>query len=203
MRSALLTLLGLGVLVGLVMAANLRHDPEGREVDWRIVKPPPREVSVALPSRGLIVQTVAAPGAVEPVEEAQIASQIVGRVIAVNVREGDRVHEGDVLVKLDPTEAQARLDSVEARIARLRAAIEQAEAERSKSNRDLERIAKLASRGVATPTELADARSTLTISAATLSMSKNELNESEAMRRMNQQELDRTEIRASDRRRGG
>ena len=37
----------------------------------------------------------------ESVEEAEIASQIIGRVIEVRVKDGDRVKKGDLLVKLD------------------------------------------------------------------------------------------------------
>ena len=90
------------------------------------------------PRAGPIVQTITAPGAVEPVEEAEIASQIVGRVVAVNVKDGDPVKKGDLLVKLDDTDAKARLDSAQARIDRLRAAIDQAEAELEKADRDVD-----------------------------------------------------------------
>jgi len=58
------------------------------------------------------------------------------------------------------------------------------------------RSIKLSTRNVATPTELADARSLLTKFQAALAVANNELRESEAMRRTSQQDLDRTEIRA-------
>ena len=52
-------------------------------------------------NRGSIIQTITAPGTIEPVEEAEIASQIVGRVTAVKVKDGDMVKKGDLLVKLE------------------------------------------------------------------------------------------------------
>src|SRR6478672_5129661 len=126
MRRSLLVGLSVIVLVGLVAAANMSRDPKSVTVDWQLIKPQPREVSSEPPARGPIVQTVTAPGVVEPVEEAEIASQIVGRVVEVRVKDGDSVKRGELLVKLDETEARARLDSSGARIERLKAAIAQA-----------------------------------------------------------------------------
>lgn len=196
MRRSLLAALAVIVLIGVVVVANVGRDPKAVIVDWQIIKPPSREVSVESPARGPIVQTVTAPGVVEPVDEAQIASQIVGRVVEVKVKDGDLVKKGDLLVKIEETEAKARLDSSAARIDRLKASIVQAQSNREKAERDVTRSAKLAGRNVATPTELADARSTLAGFEAALLAARNDLRESEAMRRTNQQDFDRTEIRA-------
>jgi HlyD family secretion protein len=196
MRRSLLALLGLIGLVGIVAAANLNRDPKGVKVDWQIIKPDAREVSLESPAQGAIVQTVTAPGVIEPVEEAEIASQIVGRVVEVRIKDGDSVKKGDLLVKLDETEARARLDSSAARIERLKASISQALADREKADRDVTRSMKLTSRNAATATELADARSLLAKSEAALLVAQNDLRESEAMRRTSLQDLDRTEIRS-------
>ncbi len=196
MRRTLVLLMGIVVVVAGLAAANFRRDPGALQVDWQIVKPAPREVVLEAPSRGLIVQTIAAPGTVEPVEEAEIASQILGRVVEVRVKDGDAVKKDDLLVKLDDTDAKARLDSARARIERLKGAIGQALIELDKAQRDAERAERLANRGVSTPTELADARTDLTKAQASLSMGRNELAESEALYRTSQQDLLRTEIRS-------
>jgi HlyD family secretion protein len=196
MRRAIATTVLIGGLVAVLAAANLRREPGAVEVDWRIAKPPPREVVAERPARGPIVQTVTAPGTVEPVEEADIASQIVGRVVAVNVKDGDHVRKGAVLVKLDDADARARFDSTGAKIERFKAAIDQAEADLEKTTRDVNRSKLLASRMASSATELADARSAQAKAVAALAMNRHDLSESEAMRRMSQQELVRTEIRA-------
>ncbi|SIN68935.1 HlyD family secretion protein [Singulisphaera sp. GP187] len=188
--------IALGILVAGLAAANLRRDPGAFEVDWRLVSPPAREVIVEPPTRGAIIQTVAAPGKVEAVEEAEIASQLVGRVVAVKVKDGDSVKADDVLVQLDDTDAKARLDSSKARIERLRSAIEQAGSDVDKANRDAKQSGTLAGRGFTAPNELADARTAVAKSQAALAMSRHELIESEAMRRTSQQDLDRTTIKA-------
>ena len=186
----------LAVLVVGVTAANYRRAPGSVSLDWQLVTPPPLPVLVESPGRGAIVQTVTAPGKVESVEEADIASQIVGRVVQVKVKEGDQVNPGDLLVRLDNTDAKARLDSAMARIARLTAAIRQSDHDLEKAHRDANQSGKLAGRGFTTPTELADARTAVSKAEGALAMSRQELIESEAMRKTWQQELDRTEIRS-------
>jgi HlyD family secretion protein len=128
------------------------------------------------------------------VEEAEIASQIVGRVIEVRIKDGDRVKRGDLLVKLDPTEAKARVDSAAARCDRLRSAIDQARRDLEKATRDEALSTKLAGRGVTTLTELADSRTSKSKAEISLKMCANDLVESEAMRLTSQQELIRTAI---------
>ena len=181
--------------VGLT-AANLRRDPGSVALDWQLIKPKGLAVLVEPPTRGEIVQTVTAPGKVESVEEAEIASQLVGRVVEVRVKEGDVVKAGQVLVRLDDTDARARLDSALARIARLTSGIEQSDNDLEKALRDATQSGKLAGRGFTTPTELADARTAVSKAKAGLSMSRQDLVESEAMRKTWQQELDRTQIRS-------
>lgn len=195
MRRFLAGLLIVGV-IGALVAANLARSPGSLAIDWRIAREAPVEVVAESPGRGEVVQTITAPGTVEAVDEAEIASQIIGRVIEVRVKSGDTVKKGDLLVKLDPTEAKARVDSVAAKSDRLRSAIESARADLEKARRDESQFTKLAGRGVATMTELADSRTAMSRADLALKMSANELVESEAMRLTGQQELERTAILA-------
>jgi HlyD family secretion protein len=196
MYRALAVMLGLALLVATLTAANLRRDPNALDLDWRLIKPPPRDVVLAPPVRGLIVQTITAPAKIEAVEEVEIASQLVGRVVAVLVKEGDSVKKGDVLVRIDDSDARARLDSAKARIERFRTLVTQAESDLAKAHRDAGQSNKLAGRGFSTPTELADARTIVAKAEAAMAASRHELHESEAARRTSEEELGRTSIRA-------
>jgi HlyD family secretion protein len=196
MRRVLLASLLLAILVATLTAANLRREPGAIGIDWQLVKATPLEVLVEGSTPGAIVQTVTAPGTVEAIEEAEIASQIVGRVIDVRVKDGDRVKKGDLLVKLDQTETRARLDSAIARCERLGTAINNAKHDLEKAGRDESRLAKLAGRGAATLTEVDDSRTAKAKAGLSMAMCENELRESEAMRRTSQQDLERTSILA-------
>jgi HlyD family secretion protein len=188
------------VLVGSVVAAvgyaRVHQDPGSIVVDWRVVKEPPLDVRVDTLSRGRIVRKVTAPGVVEPVEEVKIGSQILGKVVAVKVKDGDLVKADDLLVKLDDTDANARLLSAQARIDRIRASISQAEDDLAKANRDEAQHGRLAGRGYSTPTELADARTFVHKAEAALQMCRRELLENEALLKISLEEVRRTEIRA-------
>lgn len=189
---AILAVIGTGVAL-----INLRRNADAVGVDWRIKKRlPTKIVEIEKPKRVEIVQTVTAPGTIELIEEAKIASQIMGQVEKVEVRKGDRVTKGDLLVKLDDEDAQARLDSTSARIDRLKAAIELSNADLAKALRDSKGYQQLSERGFSTPTEVRDGETTVAKMKAAVEMGEHELKESDALRRSSEQELERTEIRA-------
>ncbi|MDJ0712399.1 MAG: efflux RND transporter periplasmic adaptor subunit [Woeseiaceae bacterium] len=55
-------------------------------------------------------------GVVVPYRSVTLAAKIVGRVVAVNVEEGDRVEMGDILVDIGDAELRANLSAAEARL---------------------------------------------------------------------------------------
>ena len=197
MRRVIVISVLLAVVATLIGVINLRREPTLFGVDWRIKKRlPTKEVQIQRPRRSTIVQTVTAPGTIELIDEAKIASQTMGQVESVNVEKGDRVKTGDLLVKLDDEDAKARLESTEARIDRLKEAIKLAEADLKKAEEESHGVENLKQLGFSSETELRDVETVLEKMKATLAMSKHELTESFAIRRNSQQDLDRTEIRA-------
>lgn len=196
MKTALVVFLGVGLISGLLAAVNATRDAAGLDLDWRLTPTVARLVDSETPAKGTISQTITAPGAIEAIGEAEIASQVVGRVVEVTVHEGDTVKAGQLLVRLDPIEAQARLDSAHARIDRLRASLSQVEADMAKATRDAARSGQLSVRGAASATEVADAATALARSRAGLLMVKQELAEAEALQRTSEQDLSRTQILA-------
>ena len=62
-------------------------------------------------------------------EETQIATKYGGRVIDVNVQEGDFVHKGDVLAQLDTAEQEAQLAGAKAHEAAAQSAVKEVQAE--------------------------------------------------------------------------
>ncbi len=197
MRRILVILSLLAVVATIVVLVNMRRNADQLGVDWRIKKIlPTKEVQVEQPKQSLIVQTVTAPGTIELVEEADIASQVMGRVEEVYVEKGDQVKAGDILVKLEDEDANARLASTEARIERLKAAIALAQADLNKARLDSAGYRQLEQRGFSSPNEVRDGETILTKMEAALAMSEQELKESFAMRRNSEQDLERTEIRS-------
>lgn len=59
--------------------------------------------------RGSLIETASASGKIEPVVQVEVKSRSSGQVTLVLVKEGDTVEAGQLLVRLDPTDAQRQL----------------------------------------------------------------------------------------------
>ncbi len=68
--------------------------------------------------RGDLIETAAASGKIEPDVQVEVKSRASGQVIEVLVKEGDQVEAGQLLVRLDPTDASRQLAA--AKVARNR-----------------------------------------------------------------------------------
>lgn len=62
-----------------------------------------------------LIETVSAPGEISPFVKVNISAEVSARIIELPFREGDRVKQGDVVVKLDSKQFQASLESATAR----------------------------------------------------------------------------------------
>ncbi len=83
-----------------------------------------------------LARSETAVGTMRAVHESTIGSKLLARVTEVNLKAGQTVHTGDVLLRLDDTDLRARLKQAEAALAAAEAAHSQAES-------DVARFAKL------------------------------------------------------------
>lgn len=60
------------------------------------------EVEIAQVNPSTIVETVSATGKIQPEIEVKISSEVSGEIISLNVKEGQVVKKGDLLVKINP-----------------------------------------------------------------------------------------------------
>lgn len=74
-------------------------------------------VETAAAARRDIVHTFSATGTVESPQNVKIAAKITGRIEYLNVREGDRVRKGQVLVRIDPDQVEADVHAAMANLA--------------------------------------------------------------------------------------
>ncbi len=80
---------------------------------WRYGRGTP--VTAVAATRGTAVEIVYATGGVEPVAWAKVASLVRGRIVYICHCEGKSVRKGDVLTRLDDSEAKAALTELKAR----------------------------------------------------------------------------------------
>lgn len=110
---------------------------------WR-----PVAVSVVTPTRGDAAEIIYANGVVEPRNWAKVTPLVRERIVEQCNCEGSRVEKGDVLARLDDSEAQAVLAELEARL--------------SLAREELRRFAVLAERNTASQQALDRAQSEVT-----------------------------------------
>ena len=190
----LLTLLGLAIVCGAVFAlGSLRREGEKAPL-IHVAEEVALTVSVAEPEQSEIVRLVEAPGDVEAFLEVDISSEVVAKIEEMPVEEGDVVKRGDLLCRLDDDDVVAAIESAEARIAQLQAAIRSVEADLEKAERDCNRQMELSEMDATNPFEMADFLTLRKKARATLEMRGHELAEAEAQLKRFREDLKRTVI---------
>jgi HlyD family secretion protein len=86
-----------------------------------------------------IVQTVTATGKVQPEVEVKINPEVFGEIIALPFREGAKVKNGDVIVKIKPDFYQAQVDQQAAAVAAARSAAVNSLVQLEKAEADLKK----------------------------------------------------------------
>jgi multidrug efflux system membrane fusion protein len=93
-------------------------------------KPPPSppgvSIATAVAQQGNIGVYINALGSVEPLYTVTVKSRIDGQLMSVNYREGQMVHQGDVLAEIDSRPFQAQLTQAEGQYERDKALLENA-----------------------------------------------------------------------------
>jgi HlyD family secretion protein len=74
----------------------------------------PKRVELEVATTRVISPLILASGTLSYQSEVRLVPEVIARVVKVNVKEGDRVSQGDLLVQLDPATAQAQIAQQEA-----------------------------------------------------------------------------------------
>jgi len=93
-----------------------------------------------------LTQTVSANGEIKPKKYVNVSSNMMGRIVHMPVKEGDRVRDGDLLVQLESIQteadvraAEATLDAAQAEVEGMAASIRSADAAVVSSKADITR----------------------------------------------------------------
>ena len=105
-------------------------------------------------TQDVLIEEVRLDGRIEAVQQSTVSAQTSGTIVALPVDVDDVVNAGDLIVVLDDTEQQARLNQALANLS-------EAEASLVDARQRFERIGPLAERGVASQAELDQARNQL------------------------------------------
>lgn len=178
-----------GLLVGALVLYGLR------QTVWA---PDPLTVRVGAVSRGLVEATVtnSKAGTVAARRRSRIASEIGGRVVEVARREGDRVKQGEVLVRLADVSYAAQAELARQGVAVSRARLEDQCLRRDRSKREFARIRELAERNVVSADRLDALQYAYDSARVACQGAKAELAQAEARRVSAEADLAKTTINA-------
>lgn len=101
------------------------------------------EVRMAPVSRMDLVATVTASGNIRARQSVDISSDVAGRIVELVVEEGDPVEEGQLLLRLDPTQFRAAQGRAEAVLSQARAEVARQRASFQQADREYDRIRRL------------------------------------------------------------
>jgi RND family efflux transporter MFP subunit len=87
----------------------------------------PVAVTVVAPTRGPAIDAIYATGTVEPTVMLPIAPRVAGRIVELNVDEGQRVRKGQQLARLDDADLVSTVEELEARARYAQSQYERAE----------------------------------------------------------------------------
>ncbi len=139
-RKGVVAIITIAVLTLAAGALALRQRDAGTPGSGAASAPGPHRVMQVAPSdlgeirRTAVERSVPVSGTLRPYDQVTVKAEVAGELLALPVREGQAVREGQVIARFDDTETRIRIDE---RTALLEAA--RAELEQAKSNWEMQR----------------------------------------------------------------
>ncbi len=101
-------LIGISISIVVLLGGCSSDDAEGQQ------GPPAPRVEVVMPERQTLSTTLMSSGTIASRNEVRVTAQIEGKITMIEVEEGDRVDEGDIIVQLDDSVPHAQYREAEA-----------------------------------------------------------------------------------------
>ncbi len=184
MKKKMLIIGGAAVVVVIVIGNMMNMQGGGVEVTAEAVE------------RGVVVSRVSAAGRIYPVTEVKINSQVSARIERLAVREGAHVERGQVLVELDRTIYQARVEGAQATLNSQKAGAEAALATLRQVEDTLNEQKALAEQNLTSDRMLRDAQNGFDAAQARYNAALAQVSSAEAALEQTRNDLSRTTIRA-------
>lgn len=97
----ILIIVAVVIVIGALVTINLLKKEKGKEVSAEKI------------TTGVVQQKVTGSGQIKPAVEVKISAQVAGKIVKLQIKEGDQVQKGMLLVALDPSQYQAAVERAE------------------------------------------------------------------------------------------
>jgi HlyD family secretion protein len=150
----------------------------GKKAGW-FGTGPLTKVAVEKAEKRTIIETITANGRIQPETEVKLSPDVSGEIVEMDVREGDSVKKGDLLVKIKQDfylssrdRVNAGLNSAKANLSNAKAAQTQAEAQYRQQELSYKRSKQLHDQGVLSDSEFETAKTQFDVAAAQVDAAK-------------------------------
>jgi membrane fusion protein, multidrug efflux system len=167
--SVVLVALVIALMLGLIGVFHKKVGPAP------VAQPPtvPAGAATVVVRKVSVMDTETASGKITPVHEADVASQIMEKILTIDVKPGQEVKKGDVLVVLDDKVLQSRVQQAKAMLTAAAAALVEAQGEAKRNQQ-------LAAKGVVSQSDLDHAETVLKTAEAARDGADKAVHEAEA-----------------------
>ena len=163
---------------------------------WTFIPPGRDQFATVQVSRGDIESSVTALGTLQPRRYVDVGAQASGQIHKIHVEVGDLVKEGQLLVEIDPSTQQAKLDAGRFSIDNLKAQLLEQRAQHELARQKYRRQQNLAAGGATREEDVQTAHAELRATEARVQMFQAQIRQAEASLRSDQAELGYTRIYA-------
>lgn len=145
-----------------------------------------------------LVSVVTASGNIRARRAVDISADVMGRVIELNVAEGDDVTSGEILLRIDPSQLEAAVSRTQAGLSQARAQVAQARANFIRAERDYHRVTALQTRDsiLVSPQQVEDAETNMEVNRSLLQAAEHGVAQADAALQEAQNQLAKTIIKA-------
>ena len=163
---------------------------------WKFIPAGRDQFTTVQVSRGDIESSVTALGTLQPRRYVDVGAQASGQIRKIHVESGDQVKEGQLLVEIDPSTQQAKLDASRFSIENLQAQLQEQYAQNQLARQKYQRQQNLAAGGATREEDVQTAQAELKATQARIDMYKAQIRQAQASLRSDQAELGYTRIYA-------
>lgn len=154
------------------------------------------EAELAKVENKAIYPAVLASGSLVFRQEVQLSPEVIGKVSAVLVKEGDKIEQGQVVLRLDPSTYKADVAQQEAAVRNAAVSVDRAQIDLDNQQRKLERSRQLAAAKFIDVSRLDDAKLAVDLAVVGLRSARESRQQAMAMLALAQERLAKTEVRS-------
>lgn len=153
-------------------------------------------VETEMTERRTITQMVSSSGRMQPEVEVVIRPDVSGEIIELNVKEGDFVREGDLLLRIKPDLYEARIDELNAALLTQQSRMEQARANMLQAETEFVKNQELYDRNLVSELEYLQTKNNYEAQKSNFKAAEYQIESARAQLRRAEEELQQTVIRA-------